>query len=415
MNQNLRVTACCAVLLASAAILAGCSTGSPSNNSGGGGVSIGGGGGSSTGTTASCLAPGAPVAVGIGARSNSPQPVLTDAVKTAMNNAVNARLAVTIIRIDGNPAIVYSQAFSPTGANTQSVKAEYNAYVTGLNQVLSGTAQQSTDIRAQVSQVNVLQALAIAAGEVGPGGNVIVMDSGLQTTSPLNFTTGLLGDDPKTITSFLQNAHELPDLTGRHVEFVGLGWTASPQQELSIADRSKVGDIWYDIATAAGASCVVIDQTPDTNAALSGRPLVSVVVPPPPPQPPVKCSVTNLDDANNVGFEFASTAFRDPSGATATLRQLAAVIMRSGESVTLTGATSSEGSDSYNTQLSLERAKRVASALIALGVPASRISTFGDGAHLPGRLNDRAPNGQLLIGPAIQNRKVVAKLSGNGC
>jgi outer membrane protein OmpA-like peptidoglycan-associated protein len=410
MNQNLRITACCAVLLAGAA-LAGCSSGNPSNSGDQGGI---GGIGGGTGTT-SCLVPNAPVAVGIGARSNDPQPVLTDAVKSAMNSAVNARVAVTIIRIDGNPAIVYNQAFNPTGANTQSVKAEYNTYVNGLNQVLAGTPQQSTDIRAQVSQVNVLQALAIAAGEVGPGGNVIIMDSGLQTTAPLNFTTGLLGDDPKTITSFLQNAHELPDLTGRHVEFVGLGWTASPQQQLSIADRSKVSDIWYDIATAAGASCVALDQTPDTNSALSGRPPVSVVVPPPPQQPPAKCSVTNLDDANNVGFEFASTAFRDPTGAMTTLRQLASVIMRSGESVTLTGATSSEGSDSYNTQLSLERAKRVAAALMNLGVPASRITTFGDGAHLPGRLNDRAPNGQLLIGPAIQNRKVVAKLSGNGC
>ena len=53
------------------------------------------------------------------------------------------------------------------------------------------------------------------------------MDSGLQTTSPLNFTTGLLADDPQTITSFLKNANELPNLTGRHVEFTGLGWVRS--------------------------------------------------------------------------------------------------------------------------------------------------------------------------------------------
>ena len=48
-----------------------------------------------------------------------------------------------------------------------------------------------------------LEALAVGAGEAGSGGDVIIMDSGLQTTSPLNFTTGLLADDPETIASFL--------------------------------------------------------------------------------------------------------------------------------------------------------------------------------------------------------------------
>ena len=90
--------------------------------------------------------------------------------------------------------------------------------------------------------------------------------------------------------------------------------------------------------------------------------------------------------------------------------------MRStGESVTLTGATSSEGSNQFNQQLSLQRASAVKTVLVQLGVPSGRITTIGDGSHLPGRLNDRGPNGQLLIGPAIQNRKVVAKLSGANC
>lgn len=407
MNQILRTVAVCAALLAGLGV-AGCGSGSPGNT----GDSADGAGGGGLG---SCLASGVPVALGIGARSNSPQPILTTTVKAAMNSAINANQAVTVIRLDGQPTIVYSQAFNPTGANTQSRKADYNTYVDTLNGILAGTPNQATDIRAQVPQANVLQALAIAAGQVGPGGDVIIMDSGLQTTAPLNFTSGLLADDPQTITSFLQNASELPDLTGRHVEFVGLGWTAAPQQGLSIADRGKVGDIWYDIAKAAGASCVELDQTPDTNAAVPNRPAVSVVIPPPAPQPPVKCSVTNLDDANNVGFEFDSTTFRNPSGADATLQQLAKVILASGDSVTLTGATSSEGSDAYNTQLSLERADKVKTVLMQMGVPGSRITTYGDGSHLPGRLNDRGPNGQLLIGPAITNRKVVAKLAGSGC
>lgn len=406
MKQILRVAAVGGALLAVVG-LGGC--GASSSN----GASSGGDGdGASLG---SCLAPHVPVALGIGARSNNPEPIMTNTVKAAMNSAVNTNQQVTVIRLDGNPKVVYSQAFSPTGANTQSRKAEYNSYVEGLNQILAGTPSTTTDVRAQVPQANVLEALAIAAGEVGAGGDVIIMDSGLQTSSPLNFTTGLLADDPETITTFLKNANELPNLAGRRVEFSGLGWTASPQQELSIANRAKVGEIWTDIAKAAGASCVELDPTPDTNAAISGLPAVSVVVQPPPRQAPAKCSVTDLDDSNNVGFNFDSTTFRDPTGADATLRQLAKVIISSGDSVTLTGATSSEGSDAYNLQLSIERANKVKAVLIQLGVPSSRITAHGDGSHLPGRLNDRGPNGQLLIGPAIANRKVVAKLAGNGC
>jgi outer membrane protein OmpA-like peptidoglycan-associated protein len=227
----------------------------------------------------------------------------------------------------------------------------------------------------------------------------------------------LLADDPQTIASYLKGAKELPPLTGIHVEFTGLGWTAAPQTSLGIANQKKVVQIWEAVARAAGASCVAIDPgVPNSQASLPGLPPVSVVsLPKPPPAKVQPCSVTNLGDANNVGFEYDSTEFRDPSGARVTLQKLATVIISNGESVTLTGATSSEGTDAYNRQLSLERAQAVQSVLEQLKVPASRITAVGDGSHLPGRLNDRDANGQLLIGPAIQNRKVVAQLSGGSC
>ena len=408
MKQILRMTAVCAAMLAGAG-LTGC------GSSGGGGGNNGGSMNGGASGLSTCLAPKAPTALAIGARSNSPQPVLTNSVTAAMNGAINANKQVTIVRLDGNPKVIYSQAFKPVGANTQSRKADYNNYVNNLNAILAGTQRASTDVRAQVPQANVLAALDVAATEVPAGGNVIVMDSGLQTTAPLDFSSGLIVDDPQTITSYLKNANELPNLQGRHVEFVGLGWTAPPQPTLSIADQKKVVQIWNDIATAAGANCVWADPTADTKNAISDRPPVAIVTPPPPPAAPVKCSVTNLDDANNVGFDFDSTTFRDPSGARATLRQLARVILQSGESVTLTGSTSSEGSDGYNQALSLKRADAVKQVLAQLGVSVGRISTFGDGSHLPGRLSDRGPSSQLLIGPAIQNRKVVAKLTGAGC
>jgi outer membrane protein OmpA-like peptidoglycan-associated protein len=335
-----------------------------------------------------------------------------------MTSAINANKLLSIVRLDGSPKSVFSQAYQPTGANSQTRKAGYNAYVGKVNAILDGTSNPDTDIRAQVPQANDLEAMAVAADALqsAGGGNLIVLDSGLQTMAPLNFATGLLTDDPRTIASFLANAHELPDLSGLKVEFIGLGWTSSPQPSLNIANRDKLIQIWEDIARKAGASCVAANPVPpQSENALQGTPSVEVVPLPRPVAVPRSCSVTDLNDANNVGFDFDSTQFRNPAGARATLSKLAAVMLRTGESVKLTGATSSEGTDRYNQQLSRERANAVKTMLTQLGVPGSRITAVGDGSHLPGRLNDRGPNGKLLIGPAIQNRKVVAKLTGAGC
>jgi outer membrane protein OmpA-like peptidoglycan-associated protein len=255
----------------------------------------------------------------------------------------------------------------------------------------------------------------VAASEVPAGGDVVMIDSGVQTKEPLNFATGLLSDDPQTIVEYLKRAHELPDLAGKQVYFFGLGWTASPQPSLGISYRSKVVQIWQAIAHAAGAKCVGVDQNANTKAAVPNLPAVSLVHPPKPLAPPVACSTTDLNDANHVGFVFDSTTFRDPAGARVTLRKLANVILNNDDSIKLTGSTSSEGSDAYNQVLSLHRAQAVRAELEQFGVPGSRITAFGDGSHLPGRVNDRGPNGQLLIGPAIQNRKVVAKLTGPKC
>jgi outer membrane protein OmpA-like peptidoglycan-associated protein len=362
----------------------------------------------------SCLVPNKPVALAIGARSNSPMPAMSATVSKVLTSAVNADKTITLVRLDGKPRVVFSQALA-AGANSQITKQNKDTYVTGLNRALSGTAQRTTDIQAQAPQADVLDALAEAASVVPAGGDVIVMDSGLQTIQPLAFQSGLLSDDPALIVHYLKRAGELPPLKGRNVYFVGLGWTASPQPPLGIHGRHEIVQIWKQIAKAAGARCVGSDDTANTRSAVPNRPAV-VIVPPPPPPPSLKpCTVISLGDANNVGFVFNSTAFRDPAGARATLGKLAHLMLQTNESVTLIGSTSSDGSNQYNDVLSLRRANAVKAVLIKLGVPASRITTIGDGSHMPGRLNDRGPKGQLLIGPAIQDRKVVAKLRGSAC
>jgi outer membrane protein OmpA-like peptidoglycan-associated protein len=67
------------------------------------------------------------------------------------------------------------------------------------------------------------------------------------------------------------------------------------------------------------------------------------------------------------------------------------------------GHTDSDGSDTYNQQLSLERATSVGTYLQSHGVNGQRIVTFGAGEARPVASNDNAPGKQ-------QNRRVELKL-----
>ena len=100
-----------------------------------------------TGTVAdsSCgMTPGAPLALTIGARSNNPAPNLTAAATSLLTGAIKAHKQVSVVRLDGAPKVVFNQAFTPTGANTESQKGDYNAYVNNLNLILAGTKDPKT-------------------------------------------------------------------------------------------------------------------------------------------------------------------------------------------------------------------------------------------------------------------------------
>jgi OmpA-OmpF porin, OOP family len=159
----------------------------------------------------------------------------------------------------------------------------------------------------------------------------------------------------------------------------------------------------------AGGGCVTADHLPNTTAAVSGLPPVSVVTPPPTPTFN-HCGTIVLSDAGTVGFVVGTANFRDSSAADATLSQLAATLKQGTEHITLIGSTSTEGGDAINNPLSLHRAQAVEQVLVSMGIPASRITAIGDGSHWPGRVPDTAPNGELLPGPAEQDREVIVQL-----
>jgi OOP family OmpA-OmpF porin len=348
---------------------------------------------------------GVPLTIVVGERSNVPSVQFPAATGTLLDTAANDRQPITLIRVDGLPKVFHVARFSPgNDVSNGAIQQDLDNYETGITELLDGS-----DLHAAVPQADVLGALSKAAAATPPGGNIIVIDSGLQTVAPLEYQqSGILMSPPADVVKFLRQENLIPDLRGRHVLLSGFGYTAAPQAALDQPEQQNVAAQWLAIAHAGGA-CATVDPTPNTNGELTGLPVVSKV-----PLPKMQifrpCGTMALADDGSVGFNVGQTTFRDPTAARATLSRLASVLKPGTEHITLIGSTSTEGGPAINNPLSENRAKAVKSILVSLGISASRISVIGDGANYPGRVPDIGPNGRLLLPQAEQDREVIVQL-----
>jgi outer membrane protein OmpA-like peptidoglycan-associated protein len=390
LSRAVAVRSCAAAAIA-ALSLAGCGTHSPQPAAQSGG----------------CTVSRAPLALAVGARANSPNPLLSQ-VSPLIIGATEAGRPITLIRIDGSPKVAFDQPFRTNAQNSQTRQSDLKTYLGEIQRVFQGP------IHAKAPGADVLTALTLAAQATHPGGDVVVIDSGLQTVSPLDFQhNNLLEATPGDVVSFLRHQNLLPDLRGRHVTLVGFGETAAPQHRLDLYQQRNVIAIWQQVAKAAGAACVAVNTQPNTSAALTGVPAVPLVAV---PLPPVirPCGTTVLNASNHVNFIANRPIFIDPAGARATLQLLAGKIRNGNQTVQLIGSTATWGPVASRFTLSRQRANAVKQMLVSLGISADRIQVQGDGSTMPGRVTDTGPNGALLPGPAAEDREVVAKLTCHG-
>jgi OmpA-OmpF porin, OOP family len=361
---------------------------------------------SATAISLDCVQSNAPLALAIGARANDPSPnAALSKLSPLISSAANAQVPISVIRIDGQPQEIFSQTFSTDAGNSGSRQADLDTFLQGLGNVIA------KELPARAPQADVLTALTLAAEATTPGSNVVLVDSGLQTVAPLSFQeSGLLEADPSDVVNFLRSEKLLPNLKGRHVLLMDLGYTVAPQGPLDLEQQQNVTAIWKQIAQAAGASCVSVYSQPPGSAAVSNVPPVSVV-PIPRPAQINTCGDTVLNASNHVNFIENTATFIDPSAARATLQQLADTLQNGQQHVELIGTTATNGSIAYRINLSDERAEAVKQVLVSQGIAASRIGTKGVGTDWPGHVPDIGPGGVLLPGPAEQNREVIAQLS----
>ncbi|MGH3877365.1 MAG: OmpA family protein [Actinophytocola sp.] len=349
-----------------------------------------------------------PFAAAIGARANSDTPRLPDSLASLMTATARNKQEVTLVRADGDPSVAYAETFVSSARNDPAEDEDFEPFLADLRTAFAEAT------KATKGEADPLAALTLAARAVPSGGNVVLVDSGLQTVPPLRFqdeSANLLDADPAEVADHLREQDLLPDLTGRKVVLVGLGNTAPPQPTLNTRQFRKVAAIWRAIADAGGAACVEVLDDPGTKTAVSDTPPVAVVRLPEPPPPPKPCGETVLGERNDVGFVRDEAAFLDEGAARATIQRVADVMRDGRQSGELVGTTANVGDLDGQVRLSKQRAEAVRRVLEDMGIDGARLRTVGLGSKFDGYVRDHAADGTLLPGPAAQNRKVTVRLN----
>lgn len=362
------------------------------------------------GEVAGCPVAQAPVAIAVSGRANSPAPALPPPVRQLVHDVIYAvpvgetGPTISLIGIDGRPSLVGRAAFSSEAEFPAAVDRDRDAFLASFRDAVSA-------VRATEAEADVLAALGIAARAVRDGagsGTVVLVDSGLSTVPPLDFTRpGLLDAPPAEVIDFLDRTEAIPDLSGLTVLLAGIGDTAPPQQPLDVARQQALVELWTGIAERGGASCVGATSAPRGSETVADVPPVSTVeVSPPPTFDPSSRIV--LPDGPTVGFVGGEAVLRNPEAATAVLRPIADWLAADpARRAHIIGTTARLGPLQGQVELATERAETIKQKLVELGAAPGQLSTEGLGSRFPGYVPDQAPGGGLLPGPAAQNRSVI--------
>lgn len=354
----------------------------------------------------------------VGAHANAPLPK-TDCATDYLSQAVDTNGYIEVISAEGEPRSAVAGAMVGSTANTESKRAQEN------DQWKAALPGYLSEVRAQTSEVDTLASIELAARALSeaPGAHrIVLMDSGLQTTGALDFTQGaLISADATEVAAWLSDQNELPNLDGIQVEWYYLGDVASPQADLTPAQRDNLRAIWQAILESSGADVTFHDATPGSEGA-EGLPEVSVVDLPERASMPdsltagetVQVELTESD----VRFQGDSAEFVDASQAREAVADCAKLMAGTPDAVCLVEGTTASADPSqgdegerFIQELSQARADAVASLLVEAGSSPDAIEARGCGDDHPSHVSDRDDAGNLVPSLAAQNRKVIITIS----
>lgn len=249
--------------------------------------------------------------------------------------------------------------------------------------------------------LDVIGALDSALAQTSPGGRVVLITSGLSTIAPLDLNAA--GDWISKPDAFVEavNRSDLPEATGKHIVFAGLGYPnpASRQEQAAPAARTALTKIMLGLcAKMNAASCDAISGpiSQDPSTASNAVDIVTLN------QITTRC-VGQASIDTSIAFDPFSSILL--SNVDSVLVPIAEGMKRcaAGATINAIGHSALLPGTPADTVLEEARAQAVLNRLVALGAPASTIGTAAAG----GQIVDNLPNGVFHEALASRNRTVV--------
>lgn len=361
------------------------------------------------------------LSVVVGMHSNAMViPLNSTSIKEAVYNSCYTYGSISFVSVDGNPKVYY-QADIPepkvgglTESKKESIAHEYTEQLLAEIDNAKPMLSEVDTLKAIQQAAFVLQGASESADKV-----LIVMDTGLSTVGYLDFTKGLLDANVDSIVTALKKADAIPSLEGITVVWMFNGQTASPQQELSERQKTKLKEIWREVLLAGGASEVGFTTDIASDISVNQYPSVSLVdveersI-------EVSAEISELEDIviekpiktvvlDNTSVQFVGdkAVFLDEEQAMEHIEALAEELLQHPNNKVYVIGTTASGGREFCNQLSADRAQTVVNALVALGVPSNQLIPMGLGFNDPWHMDDLDEKGNQIEARASLNRKVL--------
>ena len=330
------------------------------------------------------------ISIVIGRHDNFPAVTLNDKkVYDQVYSAVESYGSVSSVIIDGDPYVSCNYTISRPKAKVDKQKKsqiDKNNTERILNEVQTYSGK--------TSEIDTLAGISLAADILNGLGqdsekSMIIYDSGLSTTSLLNFAAeNIIDQNSDILVKQLKEAHAIPDMSGiSSVTWIGLGQTCGEQGKLTKSYKYKLQKIWEAILKAAGAKSVAIDPTPIANQVSTEElPVCSIV-----PVIAEEIDITDTledneipelvkwDSNSKVHFLPDKAEFTSPSEATKQLDPIAEYLITNPMPIYILGMTATVPGGDTGIELSKARSEACKNILIKMGVKESLITCVGLG------------------------------------
>ncbi|MFI9636652.1 OmpA family protein [Nocardia sp. NPDC051929] len=338
------------------------------------------------------------------ATSAEPGPALPDSVVDELTNMAkrSKRRGGALVRIvttlSGEAGAIDLTSLRPNG-QVQHATADADHQIREAIEKLGVTLAETT---ATAPGLSVLPLLDRAAQV--PDTDIHVLSSGISTEAPMDFRMIGWNASAASVIDSIVRQGQLPNLSGRHVTFHGLGIAAGSQLSLPPFARTFIEQVWVGICgRARAASCVVARDAPTAAAPAATMPVP--VVPVPDAITEGGCPVW-LNLSSDSVLHFAPESATLPATADDALRPFVEVISRCDiQSVDITGHIADTGDGDDHRNLAARRARAVADRLLTLGLRRELLGAItGRDAREP--VVPNFTNGQFDEVKAQQNRRV---------